>query len=82
MRRRRIIAVFVAITCVPAATVLWLGWRLLEQDRRLEAQQKQERREQAADRAVRSLQAALSDPALFRTSPSQGRHWYSIRTVL
>jgi signal transduction histidine kinase len=72
MPRRRIISGFVAVTCVPAATVLWLGWRLLEQDRRLETQHKQERREQAADRAVRSLQAALSDPALFQTSPGQG----------
>lgn len=38
MSRRRIIAVFVAVTCVPAATVLWLGGRLLQQDRRLETQ--------------------------------------------
>lgn len=30
MRRRRIIGVFVAVTCVPAATVLWLGWKLLD----------------------------------------------------
>ena len=72
MRRRTIISAFVAVTCVPAATVLWLGWRLLQQDRRLETQYQQERREQAADRAVRSLQAALSDPALFRNSPGPG----------
>jgi hypothetical protein len=72
MPRRGIIWVFVAVTFVPAATVLWLGWRLLDQDRRLETQYRQERREQAADRAVRSLQTALSDPALFRTPPAQG----------
>lgn len=72
MPRGRIIWVLVAVTCVPAATVLWLGWRLLEQDRRLEAQYRQERREQAADRAVRFLQAALSDPALFRNPPGEG----------
>ena len=72
MPRGRIISVFVAVTCVPAATVLWLGGRLLEQDRQLATQQKQERREQAADRAVRSLQAVLLDPAIFRTTPGQG----------
>jgi signal transduction histidine kinase len=72
MTRRTIIAAFVAVTCVPAATVLWLGWRLLEQDRLLETQHRQERREQAADRAVRSLLAALSDPALFQNPPGEG----------
>jgi signal transduction histidine kinase len=72
MPRRGIIWVFVAVMFVPAATVLWLGARLLDQDRRLETQYRQERREQAADRAVRSLQAALSDAALFRVSPTQG----------
>jgi len=59
----------VAVTCAPAATVLWLGGRLLQQDRRLETQYRQDRREQAADRAVRSLQATLSEPALFQAAP-------------
>jgi signal transduction histidine kinase len=72
MSRGRIIAVFVAVTCVPAATMLWLGSRLLEQDRRLEAQYKQDRRQQAADRAVRSLQVTTSDPALFQTTSGAG----------
>ena len=71
MSRRRIVAVVVAVTCLPAVTVLWLGARLLEQDRRLETQYKQERREQAADRAVRSLQASLSDAALFQSAPGE-----------
>jgi signal transduction histidine kinase len=72
MSRGRLIAVFVAVTCVPAATMLWLGSRLLQQDQRLEAQHKQESREQAADRAVRYLQAAVSDPALFQAEPAAG----------
>ena len=72
MPRRKIVWVFLAVTCVPAATMLGLGWALLEHDRRLETQYKQERREQAADRAVRSLQAVLSDPALFQTAPGAG----------
>src|SRR5579864_7751713 len=70
--RRRIIAVFAAVLCVPAATVLWLAVRLLQQDRELEAHYKQERRDQAADRAVRLLQAALSEPALFQAAPGAG----------
>lgn len=57
---------------VPAATVLWLAMRLLQQDREVEAHYKQERRNQAADRTVRSLQAALSEPALFHAVPGAG----------
>lgn len=70
--RRRVIAVFVAVMCVPAATVLWLAARLLQQDRQLEARDKQERRDQAADRAVRWLQAALSQSSLFQAAPGPG----------
>ena len=70
--QRRTIAVFVAVVCVPAATVLCLGGRLLQQDRRLEAQYRQESRERAADIAVRSLQAALLEPALFQAAPGAG----------
>lgn len=70
--RRRIIAVFVAIMCVPAATVWWLAGRLLQQDRQLEAHYKQERRDQAADHAVRWLQPALADVRLFQTAPGAG----------
>jgi signal transduction histidine kinase len=69
MPRRRIIWVLLAVTCLPAATMLGLGWRLLQQDRSLAAQYRQQQREQAADRAVRSLQAALAAPALLQTRP-------------
>jgi signal transduction histidine kinase len=72
MSRQRIIGVFVAVMCLPAATVLWLGLRLLEQDRNLQAQHERESRQQAADRAVRSLHAALSDESLFRSAPGNG----------
>ena len=40
----------VTITVVPLATLLWLGWRLLEQDRVLERQQIQQRVDTAAPR--------------------------------
>lgn len=72
MSRRRIIGVFVAVTCLPAATVIWLGVRLLEQDRNLEVQHQQEGRKQAAERVVRSLYAALSDESLFKSAPGEG----------
>ena len=54
------IALIVAITVVPLATLSWLGWRLLEQDRALEQQQVQQRVERGADLIVAALQRALS----------------------
>jgi len=56
---RSLVALLVAITIVPLVTLLWLGWRLLEQDRLLEGQQAQQRVERAADLVVAALQRAL-----------------------
>src|SRR6266536_2658248 len=57
---RSLVALIVGITVVPLATLLWLGWRLLDQDRMLEGQQAQQRVERAADLAVAALQRGLS----------------------
>jgi signal transduction histidine kinase len=48
------------ITIVPLATLSWLGWRLLAQDRVLERQQVQQRTERAADMLVAALQRAIA----------------------
>ena len=39
----------------------WLMWLLLEQDKTVELQRRQERLEQAADRAAAVMQAALAN---------------------
>ncbi len=57
---RRLVALIVGVTVVPLATLLWLGWRLAEQDRVLEHQQVQQRVERAADLIVAALQRAGS----------------------
>jgi len=44
-----LLAAFLAVTLGPAAGLVWLGWRLLEQDRALASQRVLERRENAAD---------------------------------
>jgi signal transduction histidine kinase len=72
MFRRKLIWVFVAVICLPAATMLELGRRLLDQDRRLATEYQRERREQAADRTVQSLRTALSEPALFQRPAGPG----------
>ena len=40
--------------------LVWMGWRLLQQDRELEAQRLEEQREVAADRVVAALEMALA----------------------
>lgn len=74
---RSLIGLIVAVTVVPLATLLWLGWRLLEQDRLLEAQQIQQRIERAADLVVSALQRAIaaSERSLAGGGPgSSGSH--------
>jgi hypothetical protein len=46
---RRLLTLFLISTIAPAAGLAWLGWRLFEQDRFLEAQRAIERQEYAAD---------------------------------
>jgi two-component system phosphate regulon sensor histidine kinase PhoR len=55
-----LVALIIGITVVPLATLLWLGWRLLEQDRVLEQQQVLQRVERGADLIVSALQRAVS----------------------
>ena len=78
----RLLSLFLAITLVLAAGLVWLGWRILQQDRALEGQRIQERLAQAADLAsanllrglasleqrVRAL-SVLPDPLLEREAP-------------
>ncbi len=51
---RRLLVVLVAITVVSASALSWLGWKLLEQDRR-------ERLESAADRIAAGVNGALAE---------------------
>src|SRR6185369_11724124 len=58
---RPILAVFIIVALVSAAALGWLMWLLLEQDKTVEIQRRQERLQQAADRATAVMQAALAD---------------------
>src|SRR5713226_3141100 len=58
---RYLLTLFLAIMLVLAATLGWLGWRLLEQDRALENQRTQERLDNAADLIGASLLRKLSE---------------------
>jgi hypothetical protein len=52
---RYLLTLFLAIMLVLAASLGWLSWRLLEQDRALESQRSQERLDNAADLIAASL---------------------------
>jgi cytochrome c-type biogenesis protein CcmH/NrfG len=54
-----LLTAFLVLTLGPSLGLVWLGWRLLDQDRALEKQRIDERREQTADQIVASLQRAL-----------------------
>lgn len=57
---RRLILAFVLVLLVPAVAVVWLGARLIEQDRARASGQLRERRESAADRLIAGLEQAVS----------------------
>ena len=51
---------FLGVAAVSVIALVWMGWRLLQQDRALEAQRLEEQREVAADRVVAALEMALA----------------------
>jgi signal transduction histidine kinase len=57
---RRLLALIVSITVVPLLTLLWVGWRLFEQDRFLEERQVEQYLDRSAELAAAALDRALS----------------------
>ena len=51
---------FLSAAALAVAALVWMGVRLVKQDRALEAQQMRERREAAADRLIVALEQVLS----------------------
>lgn len=57
---RRLVALIGAITVIPLAVFLWLGGKLLAQDRAIEQQQTRDRLQTAADLVIVSLERAIA----------------------
>ncbi len=57
---RHLVVLIAGVTVVPLLILVWLGWRLFEQDAALEHQQIQQRVERAADLIVGALRQKLS----------------------
>ncbi len=68
---RRLLAGLLLVTLGPALGLVWLGWKLLEQDKSLTSQRIQERRERAADLAVNLLQQRLAAAESALSGPKQ-----------
>ena len=56
----QLVALIAGVTVVPLLILVWLGWRLLEQDVALEQQQIEQRVERAADLIVAALRRKVS----------------------
>jgi signal transduction histidine kinase len=58
---RSLLVILFLLTLVSVSTVGWFGWKLLNQDRLLQAQRTQELLEQTADRASATLRRTLAE---------------------
>ena len=58
---RHLLVLFLAVTIIPATTLAWLSWRLLEQDRALASQRVQEQLERAVDLVAADFGRRLAD---------------------
>ena len=73
---RHLLALFLAVTIIPATALAWLSWRLLEQDRALASQRVQEQLEHAADLVAADFERGLADiqerlPTLATSPPAE-----------
>ena len=59
---RVVLTLFISLMAACALALAWLGWQVVVQDRAVEAQQRQEQVERAADRAVAAMERALAIP--------------------
>ena len=58
---RYVAVLFLGVAAVSVIALVWMGVRLLRQDRALEAQRLEEQREAAADRIIAALEKVLSE---------------------
>lgn len=61
---RRLVGLFLLVTLLPSLLLIAFGWRLLQQDRELERQQVEVRREAMVDLAVSTLEGRVASTEL------------------
>ena len=75
---KSLLLILVLLSLVSVSAVGWFGFKLLEQDRMVQAQRRQERLEQAADRMAATLRGTLAETgerlsAWLTTPPPAGK---------
>ena len=75
---KSLLLILVLLSLVSVSAVGWFGFKLLEQDRMVQAQRRQERLEQAADRMAATLRGMLAETgerlsAWLTTPPAAGK---------
>jgi signal transduction histidine kinase len=68
---RRLLALYLTGAVAAVACLAWLGWRLLDQEKAVEAQRASARLEVAADQVVRVFQRGLDDLNRAVTAPGE-----------
>ena len=58
---RLLLVILALLTFVSVSALAWFGWKFLEQDRMVEAQREQDRREQAVERIAATLRGTLAE---------------------
>ncbi len=69
---RKTAALFIGVAGVSVIVLVWMGLRLVRQDRALEAQQLEDGRETAADRVTTALEKVLSEEERMLTDVREG----------
>src|ERR1035438_6734696 len=75
---KSLLLILVLLSLVSVSAVGWFGFKMLEQDRMVQAQRRQERLEQAADRMAATLRGTLAETgerlsAWLTTPPAAGK---------
>src|SRR5690242_8653244 len=72
---RSLLLYLAVLTLVSVSALGWFGWRLLTQERMVEAQHVEERLEQAADRITATLRGSLAETGERVAAPKSNGKW-------
>jgi signal transduction histidine kinase len=69
---RQVLVIFLTVALVSTGVLGWLAWTLIDQDRALENQRRQDQLEATADRAVNAMEQSVARLETILATPSAG----------